>query len=101
MSYEIHNSMTKLSGSLDLTIFCRLAPVGICSIIVGNIVEASDISLLFRAMGLFVLTNIIGHVIQAVVFYPLLCVILVRANPLKHLKGIISAVLTAFGTSSR
>ena len=79
----------------------RLAPVGICSIIAGNIVEASDITLLFRAMGLFVLTNIIGHLIQAVIFYPVLYIVLVRANPLKHLKGISSALLTAFGTSSR
>ncbi len=79
----------------------RLAPIGICSIIAGNIVEASDITLLFRAIGLFVLTNIIGHFIQVVIFYPVLYIVLVRANPLKHLKGISSALLTAFGTSSR
>jgi Na+/H+-dicarboxylate symporter len=78
-----------------------VAPVGICSVIAGNIVEASDITLLFRAMGLFVLTNTVGNFIQAAVFYPVLYIVLVRANPLKHFKGIIPALLTAFGTSSR
>lgn len=84
-----------------LDIIFRLAPIGICSIIAGNIVDASDITLLFKAMGLFVLANIGGNLIQAAIFYPVLYIIFVRRNPLKHLKGIISALLTAFGTSSR
>ena len=81
--------------------FYRVAPIGICSIIAGNIVEASEITLLFRAMGLFVVTNVVGHFIQAVIFYPALYIVFVRSNPLKHLKGVSSALLTAFGTSSR
>ncbi|XP_028406937.1 excitatory amino acid transporter 1-like [Dendronephthya gigantea] len=77
-----------------------LAPIGICSIIAGNIVEASDITLLFRALGLYALTNIVGHLIQGIIIYPVLYVALVRANPITHLKGILPALFTAFGTSS-
>ena len=84
-----------------MTLFSRLAPIGICSIIAGNIAEASDITLLFRAMGLFVLTNVVGHLFQAAIFYQVLYIVLVRRNPVKHLKGIVPALLTAFGTSSR
>ncbi|XP_046846668.1 excitatory amino acid transporter 1-like isoform X2 [Xenia sp. Carnegie-2017] len=77
-----------------------LSPVGICSIIAGNIVEASDIMLLFKAMGLFVLTNVVGHLIQAIIIYPMIYAVFVRGNILNHLKGIMPALLTAFGTSS-
>lgn len=57
--------------------------------------------LLFKAMGLFVLTNVVGHLIQAIIIYPMIYAVFVRGNILNHLKGIIPALLTAFGTSSR
>ena len=63
--------------------------------------DSSDITVLFKAMGLFVLANIGGNLVQAAIYYPLLYIVFVRRNPLQHFKGIVSALLTAFGTSSR
>ena len=69
--------------------------------IAGNIVDSSDITSPFKAMGLFVLANVSGNLFQGAIFYPLFYITFVRRNPLQHFKGIVSALLTAFGTSSR
>ena len=63
--------------------------------------EVEDILKTFRDVGLFVAVNFIGCFIQAFIVYPSLYFFIVRKNPFTYLSGIVPAMITAFGTSSR
>ena len=69
--------------------------------IAGSLTEVEDIVQTFKNVGLFVTVNFVGCFIQAFIVYPSLYFFFVRKNPLKYLGGIVPAMITAFGTSSR
>ena len=79
----------------------RVSPIGILSLIAGSLAEVEDILKTFRDVGLFVAVNFVGCFIQAFILYPSLYYIIVRKNPFTFLSGIVPALITAFGTSSR
>ena len=87
--------------SYNLFSTCRLSPVGIFSLIAGSLAEVKDILKTFRDVGLFVAVNFVGCFIQAFIVYPSLYFFIVRKNPFTYLSGIVPAMITAFGTSSR
>ena len=55
----------------------------------------------FASLAYFIITVIVGILLQGLVVYPTIYFILLRKNPLKYLLGLKTAMLTAFGTDSR
>ncbi|KAM8954064.1 neutral amino acid transporter B(0) [Pelodytes ibericus] len=76
------------------------APVGIMFLVAGKIVEMEDVILLFSSLGKYICCCIVGHVIHGLVVLPLIYFTFTRKNPYRFLWGIVSALATAFGTSS-
>ncbi|XP_028401705.1 excitatory amino acid transporter 1-like [Dendronephthya gigantea] len=77
-----------------------VSPIGILSLIAGSLADVDDVARAFKDVGLFLAINFIGCFIQALFVYPLLYFFIVRKNPFTYLSGIVSALITALGTSS-
>jgi len=80
----------------QLIIAC--APIGVFGLMV-KAVSNSGLSI-FQDLGLYVITITSGLSIHLFIILPLILIIFVRINPLKHLKAMASAMVTAFSTSS-
>ncbi|XP_018430577.1 PREDICTED: neutral amino acid transporter B(0)-like [Nanorana parkeri] len=78
----------------------RYAPVGIMFLVAGKIVEMEDVMGLFAKLGKYICCCIVGHAIHGLIVLPLIYFAVTRKNPYRFLWGIISALATAFGTSS-
>uniref|UniRef100_A0AAR2L4U9 Amino acid transporter n=1 Tax=Pygocentrus nattereri TaxID=42514 RepID=A0AAR2L4U9_PYGNA len=74
-------------------------PVGILFLIASKIIEVEDWNI-FRKLGLYMLTVLVGLVIHSMVVLPLLYVLVVRRNPYKFAWGMAHALLTALMISS-
>ncbi|CAJ0915043.1 unnamed protein product, partial [Mesorhabditis belari] len=83
-----------------VTIIMWIGPIGIASLIASKILGISDLGGTVKMLGLYMLTVIIGLLIQAFVTLPAIFFIATRSNPFPFLKGLSQAVLTALGTSS-
>ncbi len=79
----------------------RYSPIGIASIIAGKLAEVDDFGVLVAEVGLYVVTVMTGLLIHGCIVLPLLYLIMTRKNPLKVVRAVLQALLTAFGTSSR
>ncbi|MBN1480064.1 dicarboxylate/amino acid:cation symporter [candidate division KSB1 bacterium] len=74
------------------------APIGIFGIN-AKIVGTTGLEA-FKSLGFYFLIVLVGLFWHALVSLPLLLRFVARINPLKHYKGMIPAILTAFSTSS-
>lgn len=83
-----------------IDLIMRFAPVGVLALMAGLIVDFSGDSELFSALGMYMLTAIIGLLMLIIVFYPLLIRLFTGIKPGKFLRGILPAQLVAFSTSS-
>ena len=75
-----------------------VAPYGVFALSAALVVESPSLDL-FRALGMYALTLVIGLLLM-VLFYLLLVQIIVKIKPKKFIKGIAPAQLLAFSTSS-
>jgi Na+/H+-dicarboxylate symporter len=90
---------------MKITLFIiRFTPQGVFSIIAKVISQqiniGNDVSEILSSMGLYVITVLLGLLVQGLVTLPLLVKFLGKANPMKHLKNMSTVILTAFSTSS-
>ncbi len=90
---------------MKITLFIIMfTPLGIFSItakvIAQQIQMGNQISEVISRLGLYVLTVLIGLLIHGLITLPLAVKVLGRVNPVKHLKNMITPLLTAFSTSS-
>ncbi|KAI6177804.1 Amino acid transporter [Aphelenchoides bicaudatus] len=83
-----------------IEIFMWFAPVGIVSLIAGNMAELNDLSSAFKLLIKYMCTIFLGLGVHCFVTIPVLYVVLTRKNPIKLAKGMTQAVVTTFGTSS-
>lgn len=81
--------------------FCRYAPLGIMFLVAAKIVEMDDVGTLFASLGKYIACCVIGHAVHGLVILPLIYFVITRRNPYTFLMGLIAALATAFGTSSR
>lgn len=79
----------------------RYAPIGILFLIAGKIVEMDDLTQMGGQLGMYTITVIIGLLIHGVVILPTLYFVITRQNPFIFIAGILQALVTALGTSSR
>ena len=76
------------------------SPIGIWSLIAAKFSSMHDISGVFASLGLYMATVVTGLAIHAFLVLPLIYFLCTRSSPLIYAKGIVQALLTAFGTSS-
>ncbi|KAM5297692.1 neutral amino acid transporter B(0) isoform 2-T2 [Glossophaga mutica] len=76
------------------------APVGILFLVASKIMEMEDVGSLFTSLGKYILCCLLGHAIHGLVLLPLIYFLFTRKNPYRFLWGIVTALITAFGTSS-
>lgn len=79
----------------------RYSPIGIMFLIAAEIIDMEDPIAEIEALGMYIVTVLIGLVIHGAIILPLIYLVAVRANPYRYLYGILQAMLTAFGTASR
>ncbi|HMJ89063.1 MAG TPA: dicarboxylate/amino acid:cation symporter [Candidatus Acidoferrum sp.] len=76
----------------------RFAPIGIFAL-VAKVVATTGVNS-FRQVAVFFVTVLAGLIIQNFVILPLLVRTLGRVSPLRHLRAMAPAMLTAFSTAS-
>uniref|UniRef100_A0A915D2Y3 Amino acid transporter n=1 Tax=Ditylenchus dipsaci TaxID=166011 RepID=A0A915D2Y3_9BILA len=77
-----------------------LAPIGIVSLIAGNLLELDDLSDTAAVLLVYVITVLSGLAIHTIFTMPLLYFFLTRKNPVIVMRGMAQALVTAFGTAS-
>lgn len=82
-------------------LFPRYAPVGIMFLVAAKIVEMQDLGMLFASLGKYIACCVLGHAVHGLLILPLIYFVFTRKNPYTFLMGLIAALATAFGTSSR
>jgi len=87
--------MMKLTGWI-----ITLAPVGVCFLIAGQILEMDDIAEEFRKLGWYFGTVLIGLSIHGLIVLPLLFTLVTKTMPFRFLANMGNAYVTAFGTAS-
>lgn len=76
------------------------SPFGIMSLIIGKIMEITDLAKMAQQLGMYMLTVITGLLIHGCITLPLIYFAITRKNPLTFFKGMLQAWITALGTAS-
>jgi Na+/H+-dicarboxylate symporter len=83
-----------------IDLIMRFAPIGVFALMAGLVVDFSGDSELFSALGMYMLTAVLGLMLLITIFYPLLIRIFTRIRWMDFFRGILPAQLVAFSTSS-
>uniref|UniRef100_A0A1I8A3U9 Amino acid transporter n=1 Tax=Steinernema glaseri TaxID=37863 RepID=A0A1I8A3U9_9BILA len=76
------------------------SPVGIMCLIMGKILEISDLSETARMLAMYMVTVLTGLIIHSLISLPLLFFVLTKKNPYVFMRGLLQAWITALGTAS-
>jgi Na+/H+-dicarboxylate symporter len=83
-----------------VTIAIWFGPIGIVFLISKEIVQMDDPVKQLQGLAMYIATVITGLVLHSCIFLPLIYFIIVRKNPIKHVGGVVQALMTALGTDS-
>ncbi len=83
-----------------IDIIMEFAPLGVFALLGSIIVEMKGEAALFKALGLYGLTVVLGLLILIFIFYPLLIKFFTKIKIVDFFKGIAPAQMLAFSTSS-
>ena len=75
-------------------------PVGVAFLIMPRIIAVDDAGQMFRSVGFFTLTIVIGLFIHGFLILPSIYYTFTKKNPYELIVGMSEALLTAFGTAS-
>ncbi|XP_062566675.1 excitatory amino acid transporter-like [Saccostrea cucullata] len=76
------------------------SPIGIMFLVCGKILDIEDPSEMMQRLGMYMLTVILGLFIHAFITLSLVYFAATRRNPFHILRGVLQALVTAFGTGS-
>ncbi|RKD90124.1 dicarboxylate/amino acid:cation symporter [Mangrovibacterium diazotrophicum] len=87
---------------MQLTMFIiRFTPLGILGIVAKEVARnAEQLSSIAGSMAIYMLTVILALSIHAFITLPVIVKLVGKAHPYRHLKNMLSPLLTAFSTSS-
>ncbi|XP_078481749.1 excitatory amino acid transporter-like [Ciona intestinalis] len=83
-----------------ITIILWYSPIGICSLLAGNLLTLGGVQDLIESLGMYMLTVIAGLMIHLLITLPLIYVAITRKNPFRVYYATSQAFLTALGTAS-
>lgn len=83
-----------------LRILMWFTPIAMFSLVSYNLMNIKNLHTVFEAVGMYVLTQLLGQFIHLFVFYMLFFFIMTRQNPLAFFAKIYEAPMTALATSS-
>ncbi len=81
-------------------IIMQFAPVGVFALMAALVVDYSGDADIFSALGMYMVTVVVGLFLLIIGFYPILVRLFARIPGFRFLKGILPAQLVAFTTSS-
>jgi proton glutamate symport protein len=81
-------------------IIMRFAPIGVFALMATLVVDYSGDTDIFAALGMYMITVVVGMFLLIVGFYPLLIKVFARMKVPQFIRGILPAQLVAFTTSS-
>lgn len=93
---EFYRLIMKLTGWA-----ITLSPIGIFFLVVSQIIKMENVEGVVVKLGYYFLTVLAGCVIQGFVILPIIYLVFTRKNPYQFIHGLLQALITAFGTSSR
>ncbi|XP_076158254.1 excitatory amino acid transporter 2b [Alosa pseudoharengus] len=96
---EFFNILNEIVMKLVLMIMWY-SPFGIACLICGKIISISDLEVVARQLGMYMVTVIVGLIIHGAIFLPCIYFAIVRKNPFTFFMGIFQAWITALGTAS-
>lgn len=75
--------------------------MGILFLITGKILEMTDLAEMGSQLGMYTVSVIVGLVVHALIVLPLIFYMVTKNNPYSFMGGLLQALITALGTSSR
>jgi len=78
----------------------HLAPVGVCFLVAGQLLEMKDIAGEFSKLGWYFMTVLLGLFIHGFIVLPLVFTLTTRSLPFRFIANMGNPLVTAFGTAS-
>lgn len=96
---QIFNDLSELTLQVTNQVI-KVTPIGVSFLILPRIIAVEDAGQLFRSVGFFTFTVILGILIHGFLILPAIYYATTRKNPYRFIVNQSEALLTAFGTAS-
>ncbi|KAH9419044.1 excitatory amino acid transporter 3-like [Dermatophagoides pteronyssinus] len=96
---DVFNDLSEMTLQITNQVI-KATPIGVAFLILPRIIAVDDAGQLFRSVGFFTFTVILGILIHGLLILPGIYYLIVRKNPYRFILNQGEALLTAFGTAS-